>query len=93
MSTKAKHLPLDPPATEAELNRASQIWTAAHDVMVARGFGRHLWGCQSAAGHEFMVLMLREVTRGHEAQIAAYKKTCSELADKLRELGTAANPV
>ena len=59
MSSKPKALPLDPPATEAELDHASQIWTAAQDVMVARGFGRHLWGNQHAAGHEFVVLMLR----------------------------------
>lgn len=52
-------LPLNPPATEAELNCAAEIWTAAQDVMVARGFARHLWGSSPAAAHEFVVLMLR----------------------------------
>jgi hypothetical protein len=52
-------LPLDPPATAAELDHAAEIWTAAQDNMVARGYARHLWGCQPAAGHEFVVLMLR----------------------------------
>jgi hypothetical protein len=51
--------PLDPPATEAELNRASEVWTAAQDVMVERGFARHLWGNYPASCHEFVVLMLR----------------------------------
>lgn len=59
MKPKPKPLPLDPPATEAELDHAAAIWTAAQDVMVARGFARKLWGCQPAAGHEFVVLMLR----------------------------------
>lgn len=54
-----KPLPLDPPATEAELDHAAEIWTAAQDVMFARGFARHLWGCGTAAQHEFVVLMLR----------------------------------
>ena len=59
MSTKATPLPLDPPATEAEFDHAAQIWTAAQDVMVARGFARLLWGCGTTAQHEFVVLMLR----------------------------------
>lgn len=93
MPTRTKALPLYPPATEAELERASQIWTAAQDVMVARGFGRTLWGNQHASGHEFVVLILREATAGYEAQVAAYKKTSGELADKLRERGTSDNLV
>lgn len=52
-------LPLNPPATEAELDHAAEIWTAAQDVMVARGFGRELWGNRPASCHEFVVLMLR----------------------------------
>lgn len=59
MTSTPKPLPLNPPATEAELDRAAEIWTAAQDNMVARGYGRHLWGNQQAAGHEFVVLMLR----------------------------------
>lgn len=55
----AKVLPLDPPATEAEKNEASRVWTAAQDVMVARGFGRYLWGNTSEATHDFVILMLR----------------------------------
>lgn len=55
--------PLKPPATEAELNRASEIWTAAQDIMVARGFARHLWGNQHSSCHEFVVLMLREARK------------------------------
>lgn len=58
-----KPKPLKPPATEAELDRASEIWTAAQDTMVARGFGRELWGNQRACCHEFVVLMLREAGR------------------------------
>ncbi|HEY8898915.1 MAG TPA: hypothetical protein VIM61_00670 [Chthoniobacterales bacterium] len=58
-----KTMPLSPPATEAELDRASTIWTAAQDAMVERGFGRHLWGAQQQAGHEFVVLMLREAAK------------------------------
>lgn len=52
-------LPLVPPATTAELDHAAEIWTAAQDVMVARGFARRLWGTFPAAQHEFVVLMLR----------------------------------
>lgn len=59
MTAKANPLPLDPPATEAELDHAAEIWTSAQDVMVARGFARHLWGCGTAVQHEFVVLMLR----------------------------------
>lgn len=52
-------LPLDPPASEAELEIASRVWTDAQDVMVARGFGRLLFGAQAKASNEFTVLMLR----------------------------------
>lgn len=58
-TSKAKVTPLVPAATEAEKNRASEIWTAAQDVMVARGYGRHLWGNQAECCHEFVILMLR----------------------------------
>jgi len=51
--------PLNPPATEAEKNEASRVWTAAMDVMQARGFGRHLWGNTSGAAQDFVILMLR----------------------------------
>lgn len=64
MASTPKPLPLDPPATEAELDRAAEIWTAAQDNMVARGYARKLWGCQQSAGHEFVVLMLREAQGG-----------------------------
>jgi hypothetical protein len=52
--------PLSPPATEAELNEASRVWTKAQDIMVKRGYGRHLWGNQRKCCHEFVVLMLRQ---------------------------------
>lgn len=52
-------LPLVPAASVAELDHAAEIWTAAQDVMVARGFARRLWGTFPAAQHEFVVLMLR----------------------------------
>ena len=55
--------PLDPPATDAELNRAAKIWTEAQDIMVERGFARHFWGMLEHAGHEAMVLMLRQADR------------------------------
>lgn len=64
MSALARQLkPLKPPATEAELDRASAVWTAAQDIMVARGFARALWGNQRQCCHEFVVLLLREATR------------------------------
>jgi len=52
---------LKPPATKAELDGASAIWTAAQDIMVKRGYGLALWGNQRACCHEFVVLMLRAV--------------------------------
>jgi hypothetical protein len=58
-----KVAPLDPPATEAELDLASRVWTDAQDVMVARGFGRVLFGATSKASNEFTVLMLRAHAR------------------------------
>lgn len=65
MTTPVTHVkPLDPPATAAELNEASRCWTAAQDVMVQRGFGRHLWGNERACCHEFVVLMLRAAQNG-----------------------------
>lgn len=57
-----KPAPLDPPATEAELDNASRVWTAAQDVMVARGFGRLLWGSQGKDCHDFIVILLRIVS-------------------------------
>lgn len=56
---KATALPLNPPASEAELERAAQIFTAAMDDMVSRGYARHLWGCQNTPGIELVVLLLR----------------------------------
>lgn len=61
--SKPQTLPLDPPATEAEKDRASRIFTAAADVMVARGFGRHLWGNTSGPAQEMIILMLREAAK------------------------------
>ena len=57
--TKPTVKPLDPPATEAELNEASRCWTEAQDVMMERGYGRILWGNQRHCCHEFVVLILR----------------------------------
>lgn len=51
--------PLNPPASEAELDHAAKTWTAAMDDMVARGYARHLWGCQTTPGIELVVLLLR----------------------------------
>ena len=53
-------LPLNPPATAAELDHAAEIWTAANDVMVARGFARHLWGCLRQPARDLVVLVIRE---------------------------------
>lgn len=58
-TTPSRPKPLDPPAMEAELNEASRVWTEAQEIMVARGFGLHLWGSQPSSCHEFVVLMLR----------------------------------
>jgi hypothetical protein len=63
-SARSKVKPLNPPATEAELNNASRYWTEAQDVMVQRGFCRHLWGNERACCHEFVVLMLRAALKG-----------------------------
>lgn len=51
--------PLHPPATEAEKERASRIFTAASDDMVARGYCRHLWGNLSGPAQEFIILQIR----------------------------------
>jgi hypothetical protein len=59
MPRPAHAKPLHPPATEAEKNRASEIFTAASDDMVARGYARHLWGNQSGAAQEFIILQIR----------------------------------
>lgn len=70
MKRKPTVKPLVPPATEAELNEASRVWTEAQDIMVKRGFGRELWGNQRRCCHEFVVLMLR-VERGGCPRITA----------------------
>lgn len=57
---KKKVTPLIPPATEAEKDFASRVWTEAQDVMVERGYGRHLWGNMPSACHEFVILMIRQ---------------------------------
>jgi hypothetical protein len=77
MSAKVK--PLHPPATEAELEFASVVWTAAQDIMVRRGFGRHLFGNQSRASNEFVVLMLRECAK-HQPVNPPEKPTTPEPA-------------
>ncbi|HSI10392.1 MAG TPA: hypothetical protein VK961_00045 [Chthoniobacter sp.] len=59
----AKVQPLNPPATEAELERASLLWTNASDDLVARGYARHLWGCNSTPAKELVVLLLREAAK------------------------------
>lgn len=51
--------PLDPPATEAEKDRAAELWSAANDDLVARGYARHLWGNLSRPAQEQIILILR----------------------------------
>jgi hypothetical protein len=51
--------PLEPPATEAEKNRAAELWTNANDDLVARGYARSLWGNLSRPAQEQIVLILR----------------------------------
>ena len=63
MAKPSETKPLVPPATEAELDRASEIWTAAMDDMVSRGFERKLWGYQSEATKDFTVLLLRNANQ------------------------------
>ena len=58
-TTKAPK-PLDPPATEAELEEASRIWTASMDDMTARGWAPHLFGNQSRGARELTILLIRE---------------------------------
>ena len=70
-AAKMKPKPLIPAATEAELNEASRCWTEAQDVMVARGFGRVLWGNQRACCHEFVVLMLRAFAPSRDTKTSA----------------------
>jgi hypothetical protein len=55
--------PLNPPATEAEVERASAFWTAASDDLVARGYARHLWGNLDRAARELVILILRQATK------------------------------
>jgi len=58
---KKKVQPLNPPVTESELNEASLVWTDAQNIMVARGYGRELWGNQRRCCQEFVVLMMRAI--------------------------------
>ena len=51
--------PLNPPATEAEMEHASALWTAASDDLVARGYARHLWGNLAMPAREIVILIIR----------------------------------
>jgi hypothetical protein len=51
--------PLNPAPTEAELDRAAELWTLANDSLVERGYTRHLWGMLTAPAREMIILMLR----------------------------------
>lgn len=54
-----KTKPLNPPATEAEMEHASALWTAASDDLVARGYARHLWGNLAMPAREIVILIIR----------------------------------
>jgi len=54
-----KPTPLDPPATEAEHDRASELWTLASDDLVRRGYARHLWGNLALPSKEAIIHMIR----------------------------------
>lgn len=62
MPKPADAKPLHPPATEVEKERASQIFTAASDDMVARGYGGHIWGNLAGPAQDFLILVIREAT-------------------------------
>lgn len=55
----SKPAPLTPPATEAEKDRAAELWTLASDDLVARGYARHLWGNLGRPSQELVILILR----------------------------------
>ena len=63
MPKPANAKPPDPPITEAEKDRASILFTAACDDMVARGYARHLWGNIHGDAQQFIILILREAAK------------------------------
>ena len=54
---------LEPRPTEAERERAAEIWTAASDKMVARGYQRHIWGALGWPAQDMVILVIREALR------------------------------
>ena len=84
-----KPWPLNPPADCAERDRASRIWTAAQDIMVARGYGRELWGNWKGCAQEFVILIIRETLKANGPRQAGAITTKSAIGNPQSAIGKA----